>query len=346
MTTITPFGTTPDGEAVFLVQLHNGTLSCEIITFGAAIRALTVPNRHGGLVDVALGYDTLEEYVRNGGYLGATVGRFANRIAEGKFRLNGQSYNLAVNNGPNHLHGGLRGFSHRVWSIAGSDETSVTLSIFSPDGEEGYPGNLTCSVRFALEENRLAIYYRAVSDADTLCNLTNHCYFNLAGHASGSVLEQTMQIFAQTYTPSNANSIPFGSFEPVAGTPMDFRSPTPMGCRIGQDFHQLTNALGYDHNYVIDGSFGTFKTAAKAHCHTSGIAMEALTTLPGVHFYTANYIPEGCPGKGGSIYGPRHGFCLETQFFPDSPNQSAFPSPVLKAGEEYNHRTAFVFTVQ
>ena len=346
MAIIKPFGTTPDGEPVFLVQLNNGALACQIITFGATIRSLTVPDQNGAPVDVVLGYDTLAEYVHNGGYLGATVGRFANRIAEGKFRLNDQIYRLPVNNGPNHLHGGLRGFSHRVWSISHAEESSVTLSLFSPDGEEGYPGNLTCSVQFRLENQSLFIHYRASSDRDTLCNLTNHSYFNLAGHDSGSVLEQAIQIFAQNYTPSNSNSIPYGTLEPVAGTPMDFRTPTTIGSRIGQDFHQLINALGYDHNYVIDGSIGTLRPSAKAHSPVSGITLEVSTTLPGVHFYTANYIPEECPGKGGCTYGPRHGFCLETQFFPDSPNQPNFPSAVLKAGAEYDHCTAFRFTVQ
>ena len=341
---IKPFGTTPAGEPVFLVQLNNGILSCEIITFGATIRSLMVPDGNGNLLDVVLGYDTLTEYLRNGGYLGATVGRFANRIAEGKFNLNDHTYCLAVNNGPNHLHGGLQGFSHRVWNITHAENASVTLSLFSPDGEEGYPGNLTCSVQFTLEDRSLSIRYRAQSDQDTLCNLTNHSYFNLAGHDSGSVAEQPVQIFAQNYTPSNPDSIPYGTLEPVSGTPMDLRSPTPIGAHIGEAFHQLINARGYDHNYVIDGDWGVLRPAAKAHSAASGITLEAHTTLPGVHFYTANYIADQCPGKGGSTYGPRHGFCFETQFFPDSPNQPNFPSAVLKAGEQYEHCTLFRFS--
>lgn len=344
MSNIRPVGTAPSGEPVFLIELNNGKLQCDIITFGAAIRSLTVPDRNGNPVDVVLGYDTLREYVRNGGYLGATVGRFANRIAEGRFQLNDRTYCLAVNNGPNHLHGGKQGFSHRVWNIIHVEDTSVTLSIFSPDGEENYPGNLTCSVQFILEDQSLSIHYHAKSDQDTLCNLTNHSYFNLAGHDSGSVLDQTIQIFAQSYTPSNPESIPYGTVEPVANTPMDFRSPTPIGAHIQEDFHQLINARGYDHNYVIDGSFGTLRPTAKAYSAVSGITMEAKTTLPGVHFYTANYIPKRCPGKGGCTYGPRHGFCLETQFFPDSPNQPNFPSAVLKAGEQYDHTTVFSFS--
>ena len=344
MSNIRPFGTAPSGEPVFLIELNNGQLSCEIITFGATIRSLMVPDRNGDPVDVVLGYDTLKEYVRNGGYLGATVGRFANRIAEGSFQLNGHTYCLATNNGRNHLHGGRKGFSHRVWQITRAEEASVTLSLFSPDGEEGYPGNLTCSVLFALEDNRLVIRYHAKSDQDTLCNLTNHSYFNLAGHGSGSALDQSIQIFARNYTPSNPESIPYGTIEPVAGTPMDFRSPTPIGAHIQEDFDQLHNARGYDHNYVIDGIMGTLRTVAKAHSPATGITMEAETTLPGVHFYTANFIPKRCHGKGDSVYGPHHAFCLETQFFPDSPNQLCFPSAVLKVGEEYDHTTVFSFS--
>lgn len=346
MSNIRPFGTAPSGEPVFLIELNNDKLSCEIITFGAAIRSLVVPDQNGDPVDVVLGYDTLEEYVRNGGYLGATVGRFANRIAGSSFQLNGHTYNLAANNGRNHLHGGRKGFSHRVWQITHTEEASVTLSLFSPDGEEGYPGNLTCSVRFALEDNRLVIRYNAKSDQDTLCNLTNHSYFNLAGHDSGFALDQSIQLLARNYTPSNPESIPYGTIEPVAGTPMDFRSPTPIGAHIQEDFDQLHNARGYDHNYVIDGAIGTLRTAAKAYSSATGITMEAQTTLPGVHFYTANFIPKRCHGKGGCIYGPQHAFCLETQFFPDTPNQPNFPSAVLMAGEEYNHSTVFSFSTQ
>ena len=346
MTNIKPFGTAPSGEPVFSIQLNNGNLSCEIITFGATIRSLIVPDRNGDPVDVVLGYDTLEEYISQDGYLGATVGRFANRIAKGQFRLNGQTYKLAVNNGPNHLHGGLQGFSHRVWSIAQSNAHSVTLRLTSPDGEEGYPGNLECSVQFELEDTALIIRYHAASDKDTLCNLTNHSYFNLAGHKSGFALDQTIQIFAQGYTPSDAESIPFGTVTPVAGTPMDLRNPTPIGEHINDNFHQLIFARGYDHNYVLDGEAGKLRSVAQAYSSSTGITMRAETTLPGVHFYTANYLPEGRTGKGGCSYGPRHGFCLETQFFPDAPNQPTFPSTVLQAGDKYEHTTIFSFSTQ
>lgn len=341
---ITPFGITPGGEPVSQIELDNGEISCQILTFGATLRSLTVPDRNGDPVDVLLGYDTLEEYMAHDGYLGATVGRYANRIAKGRFRLNGESYRLAVNNGNNHLHGGLRGFSHRCWDIAHADERSVTLSLTSPDGEEGYPGKLECSVTFRLEDTALILRYHATSDRDTVCNLTNHSYFDLAGHGSGPVLDQSIQVFAQYYTPSDAESIPLGILAPVAGSPMDLRRPTPIGARIHEPFDQLRYALGYDHNYVIDGPMGILRPAARAHAPSTGITMLVQTTLPGVHFYTANYLPEGRSGKGGCTYGPRHGFCLETQFFPDSPNRPDFPSPILKAGEEHHHCTEFRFS--
>lgn len=341
---ITPFGTAPGGEPVYLIKLNNGVISCEIITFGAAIRSLTVPDRSGKPVDVVLGYDTLEEYVSQDGYLGATVGRFANRIAKGQFRLNGKPYTLATNNGNNHLHGGLQGFSHRCWQIGHCDAHCVTLTLTSPDGEEGYPGKLDCSVEFELKDNALVLHYQATADRDTLCNLTNHSYFNLAGHSSGRVLDQTVQIFAERYTPSDAESIPFGTVEPVANTPMDMRTPTPIGEHIHEDFPQLIYAKGYDHNYVVDGNPGSLRPVAMACSAATGITLRAETTLPGVHFYTANYLPEGRLGKGGCSYHPRQGFCLETQFFPDSINQPDFLSPVLKAGEVYDHRTLFRFS--
>lgn len=344
MTNIKPFGIAPNGKPVSLIKLENGSLACEIITYGATLRSLLVPDRNGKPVDVVLGYDTLEEYIAHDGYLGATVGRYANRIAKGQFRLSGNIYTLAANDGNNHLHGGRQGFSHRVWSVEEAHADSVALRLFSPDGEEGYPGDLDCMVRFALENNALIIRYRATSRRDTLCNLTNHSYFNLAGHDSGCALEQTVQIFAEHYTPTDGESIPLGTVEPVANTPMDFRSPTPIGARIGEDFPQLLQAGGYDHNYVISGNMGTLHPAARAYAPATGIAMQVETTLPGMQFYSANYLEEGRPGKGGCAYGPRHGYCMETQFFPNSPNCTPFPSPVLKAGEEYDHCTVFRFS--
>lgn len=338
---ITDFGTTPGGETVYAIELDNGMLKCRVITFGATLQSLIVPDKDGHPVDVVLGFDSLEGYRTQGGYLGATVGRFANRIADGRFSLNGQTYTLTRNIGTNHLHGGKRGFSHRIWDIAETQEHAVTLQLFSPDGEEGYPGNLQCRVQYALEENALVIRYHAVTDRDTVCSLTNHSYFNLEG--GGSVLNHSLELFAHFYTPSKLDSIPKGTVVPVAGTPMDFTIPTPIGARIAAPFSQLLFAGGYDHNYVIDGPTGTLRPMARATAFHSGIILEAETTLPGFQFYSGNYLPKGHPGKGGCIYKPRHGFCLEAQFFPDSPNQPNFPSPVLRSGEEFDHCTVFRF---
>jgi len=337
------FGTTAAGERVELLTLNHGELSCRIITFGATLHTLCVPDRDGKNVDVVLGYDTLEEYQTHDAYVGAVVGRYANRIAKGRFTLHDQTYVLAVNNGPNHLHGGIVGFSHRVWKVDELTENQAVLSLDSPDGEEGYPGHLCVKVTYTLEKNGLTIRYQARSDKDTPCNLTNHAYFNLAGQGTGFVLDQEIAIFAQFYTPTDADSIPLGWEEPVENTPMDLRTLTPIGAKIGEPFLQLIQGKGYDHNYVLDGEMGHLRPVAQAYCDTTGIEMQVETTLPGVQFYTANFLEEGRAGKNGAVYGPRHGFCLETQFYPDSPNQGAFPSSVLKAGEEFDHTTRFVF---
>ena len=338
-----PFGRTPEGERVELVTLDNGILRGEILTFGAALRTLEVPGRAGARVDVVLGYDTLEEYLTRDGYLGAVVGRCANRIAGGRFSLNGRDYALPINDGPNHLHGGVQGFSRRVWQVEELEAHRAVFSLFSPDGEEGYPGALRVRVEYRLDGAALELRYLAESDRDTLCNLTNHSYFNLAGQGSGTVLDQELCIHARRYTPTDGNSIPTGELAEVAGTPMDLRSPTPIGARIGEDFPQLAQAGGYDHNYVLDGPAGTLRPAAWARSEATGITMETETTLPGVQFYTANYIEAGRPGKAGAVYGPRCGFCLETQIFPDAPNPPAFPSAVLRAGERWEHVTRYRF---
>ena len=343
-TSISPFGMTPGGEPVSIIALENGALSCKILTYGATLHSLLVPDRNGDPVDVVLGYDTLSEYMENDGYLGAAVGRFANRIAGARFTLNGKEYPLAANNGPNHLHGGRRGFSHRVWTVEHCAADSVTLSLFSQDGEEGYPGDLHVKVTYTLRGDALTISYHAVSEADTPCNLTNHSYFNLSGHDSGPVLDQTIQMFAQSYTPTDAESIPLGIIAPVENTPMDLRTPVRIGEHIDDAFTQLVQGRGYDHNFVIDGAANTLRPAAEAHSEKTGITMRVHTTQPGVQLYTANFLPEGRRGKGGCVYGPRHAFCLETQHFPDSPNQPNFPSAILERNAEYQHTAAFVFS--
>lgn len=342
---ITCFGRTLQGEEVSLIRLDNGTLSCEVLSFGASLRALWVKDNAGVYRDIVLGYDSLREYEMHDAYLGATVGRYANRIARGKFMLNEKEYNLAVNNGPNHLHGGLIGFSHRVWNVEQAGKNFVKLSLFSPDGEESYPGNMNVFVTYTLRENSLIIKYEADSDADTVCNLTNHSYFNLAGQNAGSVLEQEIMLNAQYYTPTDADSIPSGELAPVCDTPMDLRRFTKIGEHIDSDFIQLVQGRGYDHNYVVDGEPGQLRKAATVRCKESGVVMQLYTTHPGVQLYTANYIDEGRPGKSGAVYGPRHAFCLETQHFPDSPNHPEFPTTVLKAGEKYEQTAEFRFSI-
>ncbi len=339
-----PFGVTPDGERVELLRLTKGKLSCNLLTLGATLQALTVPGKDGNEVDVVLGYDTAEEYLTQDAYLGAVVGRFANRIAKGRFTLNGKEYSLAVNNGPNHLHGGIKGFSYRVWTVEELTADKAVLTLDSRDGEEGYPGNLKVRVTYTLLENGLELHYEATSDQDTPCNLTNHAYFNLDGHGGGSVGDHQIVIFAHQYIPTDTTSIPLGHPQTTLDTPMDFTVPTPLGLRVDDGFPQLVQARGYDHSYVIDGKMGVLRPAAEVFSPKTGIKLTAQTTLPGVQLYTANYLSER-RGKNGVFYAPRHAFCLETQFFPDSPNQPNFPSAILKAGEKFDHTTCFLFSI-
>ena len=340
-----PFGLMPDGTPVELYTLSAGALSCGVITFGGSLQSLRVPDRAGKPVDVLLGFDSLEPYRTHGKSLGALVGRYANRIGGAEFTLNGTTYPLAANdNGVNHLHGGRVGFNQRVWTVEDAGADRLALSLFSPDGEEGYPGNLTVRVTYVLTEEGLAIEYRAECDRDTVCSLTNHAYFNLSGHGSGPVLDQTIQLLADRYTPTDPLSIPTGEIAPVEGTPMDLRRPIPIGARIGEDFPQLRQAGGYDHNWIPHGDPGTLRPIARAASAATGISMEVLSTLPGLQLYTGNFL-SGCPaGKGGAAYANRWGFCLETQFYPDTPNHPDFPSCVLHAGDTFAHRAVFRFS--
>ncbi len=339
----TVFGNMPDGTQVDLVTLRDGQFTCEIITYGGAVRSLTVPDRDGNPVDVALGFDTLEGYLAQDKFLGALVGRYANRIGGAKFSLNGTEYPLAVNDGPNALHGGVAGFDKQVWTVDELTDNTVTLSLVSPHMQEGYPGTLQVWVTYTLADGALSLDYRGTCDQDTVFNPTNHSYFNLSGHGSGSVEGQYIQLNASRYTPTVPGSIPTGEIAPVDGTPMDLRAAQPIGARIDEPFEQLALAGGYDHNWAVDGWDGALRPAASAWSQDTGIVMEVSTTLPGVQFYAGNYL-DGCPaGKGGAPYAKRHGFCLETQFYPDSPNQPNFPSCVLRAGEEYHSATVYRF---
>ena len=337
------FGVTRTGEEVRRLRLDSGVISCEIITFGAAIRTLTVPGR-AGPVDVVLGYDTLGEYETAGGFFGAVVGRYANRIAGAACLIDGARVPLTANEGPKQLHGGPEGFSTQVFGVADAGEDFAVLTYASPDGQGGFPGNLTLRVTYALTDRGLSLRYEAASDKATYCNITNHAYFNLNG--SGDILGHRLWLASGQFTPVGPDSIPLAMARSAAGTPFDFTAEKPVGRDIGADDEQLRNVGGYDHNFAVDGQAGTLRPAARASSARSGVVMEVETTNPGIQLYTANFIEEGRPGKGGAVYGPRHAFCLETQHFPDSPNQPSFPSAVLKAGEKYDQTTIFRFSLE
>lgn len=340
----TPFGATPDGAPVDLLTLTAGKLTCRIITYGGAVQSLTVPDRTGRPVDVVLGFDTLEDYLRQDKYIGALIGRYANRIGGARFPLDGRDYALAANDGPNHLHGGNVGFDKQVWTVERLTRNAAVLSLVSPDGQEGYPGTLTVRVTYRLTPGGLELSYWAQSDADTLCSLTNHTYFNLDGHASGPVQRQRVQLPAQFYTPTDPQSIPTGEIAPVAGTPMDLREGAAIGKGADRAFVQLRQAGGFDHNWLVPGPIGVLRPAGRAWSDKTGITLEVFTTQSGVQFYSGNYL-DGCPaGKSGAPYARRWGFCLETQAFPDAPNIPHFPSALLSKGKLYRHKTVYRFS--
>lgn len=337
------FGVTRGGRAVDEIILRNEKIRCSLLTYGAALRGLAVRGRDG-VTDVVLGFDTMEAYKTQDKFMGAVVGRYANRIAGGKFTLEGQDCILDRNDGENHLHGGPGGFFSKVWRAEPCGETCVMFSCESEDMEEGYPGRLSVSVTCRLEGGALHLSYRAVTDRTTVCNLTNHAYFNLNGHDAGGAMEQLLMLHAGHYTPVGPGSIPTGEVALVEGTPMDFRTPAVIGARIGQAFQQLELCCGYDHNWVVDGEAGLLRPAAVLESVKTGVRMEMETTLPGIQFYAGNYM-DGCPvGKGGARYGRRDAVCLETQFFPDTPNHPNFPQCVLRSGEVWSHETVFHFS--
>jgi aldose 1-epimerase len=343
------FGTTSNGDSVEIYTLVNKNgVRAKVMSYGALLTELHVPDRNGQLADVVLGFDNLESYLKGHPHFGCTTGRFANRIAKGKFSLNGKEYSLAINNGPNHLHGGPKGFDKRIWKSAPVESASgsgVKFGYLSADGEEGYPGNLQVDVTYTLtEDNELRIDYEAVTDKPTPINLTNHSYFNLRGAGNGDILEHELQINADHYTPVDETSIPTGEVRPVAGTVMDFRKPTVIGSR----FNQLTNnPVGYDHNYVINQSKpGELTFAAQCYEATSGRILKVSTTEPGIQLYTANYLDGRFTGKGGTAYRKNYGFCLECQHFPDSVNHPNFPTVILNPGQKYTQTTVHQFSTR
>ena len=343
------FGVTPDGDSVDVFTLANASgVEVRAITYGGIIVSLRVPDRDGRLGDIVLGFDNLDGYVEGSPYFGAIVGRYANRIANGQFTLAGETYHLATNNGPNHLHGGVRGFDKIVWHAEMLESDSGVAVIFthtSPDGDEGYPGTLSIRVTYALTPgNELVVDYFATTDHATPINLSQHTYFNLAGDGRRDVLEHVLTIDAAHFTPVDATLIPTGVIAPVAGTPFDFTTPTAIGARIDLEDEQLENGGGYDHNFVLDRDGAGLAHAARVEEPTTGRVLDVYTTEPGLQFYSGNFLDGSIIGKSGRAYRHRYGFCLETQHFPDSPNQPAFPSTILRPGVEYRSRTVFVFS--
>jgi aldose 1-epimerase len=340
--TITTFGSTHAGEEAKYITLDNGILRCTVTSFGATLCALWVKDPQGVPRDVVLGYDTLSGYESGSAFLGATIGRHANRIAGASLPLGGKCYPLPANEGENQLHGG-EGFHKRLWDFQ-LTESGVTFTLTSPHLDQGFPGTLTASVTYALEGNALVLRYAAFSDRDTVCNLTNHSYFNLNGAGSGTAMNHVLWLNASHFTPvSSPACIPTGEIRPVEGTPFDFRTPTPMGARINEADSQLRYGNGYDHNWCIDGAVGTLRPAARVVGDQSGIAMTVETDLPGVQFYAANGLSGNPLGKGGAVYENRQAFCLETQFYPDSPHHLNFPQPILQAGDTWNSTTIYRF---
>jgi aldose 1-epimerase len=337
------FGRLPDGTVIELYTLNNSHgLRARIMTYGAIVVSLEVPDREGKVADVTLGYDTLDGYLETTPYFGAIVGRYGNRIAKGKFTLDGLEYTLATNNDENHLHGGIKGFDKVVWTvepIREDDAVGVEMTYLSPDGEEGYPGNLKSVVTYRITEaNELKITYLAETDQATPVNLTHHSYFNLAGQGTGDILGHELMLNADRYTPVDAGLIPTGELRPVAATPFDFTTPHTIGERIAQV------EGGYDHNFVLNREGAEPTLAARVVEPSSGRVMEIFTTEPGIQFYAGNFLDGSITGKVGNVYHKHYGFCLETQHFPDSPNHDHFPSTILRPGEKYQSMTIHRFS--
>ncbi len=343
----TSFGATPDGKAVDIYTLKSTAITAKVITYGARLQSVVAPDKSGKEADVVLGHPDLADYLADRStYFGAVVGRYGNRIAKGEFTVDGQTYHVPVNNNGQSLHGGTDGFDNRVWD-AKEIPMGVEMTLVSPDGDQGYPGQLTAYVRYTLRGHDLHIQYSATTTKPTVLNLTNHAYFNLAGEGNGTILNQQITINADRYTPVSDVLIPTGDLPPVAGTPFDFRTPHAIGERIGATNDQLKIAGGYDHNWVLNGQNGTMKLAAKVVDPDSGRTLTVTTTEPGVQFYTGNFIKDGeLTGTGGQKYAYRGGLCLETQHFPDSPNHPKFPTTLLQPGKTMRSETVFSFGVQ
>ena len=355
-----PFGATSSGEEVYLYTLRNRKgMEARIMTYGGIVTTLTAPDRKGYFADVVLGYDSLQGYLKDNPYFGALIGRYGNRIAKGQFVLDGETYQLAMNNGPNSLHGGDVGFDKVVWKVAKCETTAegpkLTLSYTSGDGEEGYPGTLFVTVAYTLgNNNELRLDYKATTTRSTVVNLTQHSYFNLRGRGAcpqgncplGDILGHVVQIDADRFTPVDSTLIPSGELKFVVGTPFDFRRPTPIGARIEADDEQLKNGKGYDHNWVINRTKPGIMRFATVYEPDTGRVLEIYSTEPGVQFYSGNFLDGTLTGKGGWVYKFRNGFCMEPQHFPDSPNKPQFPSTVLRPGGTYKNTFIIRFSAR
>jgi len=343
------FGTTPDGKAVDLYTLRNKKgAEARIMTYGGIVQSLKMPDRDGNYADIVLGYDNLDGYVKNSPYFGALIGRYGNRIGGGMFTLDGKFYKLATNNPPNHLHGGVKGFDKVVWQ-AKPQQTSkgpgLELTYLSKDGEEGYPGNLTVTALYTLtDDNELRVDFTAKTDKPTICNLTQHSYFNLRGQGDGDILGHEVYIKSDKTTPVDKTLITTGKYAAVDGTPFDFRKPTAIGARINDPDTQLQYGPGYDHNWVIDKPMGKLGLMARVYEPTTGRVMEVLSTEPGLQFYAGNFLDGTITGKGGHVYQRRTGFCMEPHHYPDSPNKPQFPSTTLRPGETYKNTIIYKFS--
>jgi aldose 1-epimerase len=340
-----PFGKMPDGTPVEIYTLQDGTIEARILTYGGVIQSLKVPDRKGKMGDVVLGFDSLDQYIKSSPFFGAIIGRYANRIGNGEFKLDGKTYTLAKNEGKNTLHGGVVGFDKVVWK-AKEIPDGIQLTHLSKNGDQGFPGDLTAVVRYTLVGNMLRIDYSATTDKDTVVNLTNHSYFNLSGQGNGTILHDEVKINASRFTPVDAGLIPTGKLEPVAGTPFDFRKLTVVGSRIDEDNEQLKFGKGYDLNWVLDKPAGQMGEAAEVYDPESGRVLQVYTTQPGLQFYTGNHIEGPLHGKDGKVYDFRSALCLETQHFPDSPNHPKFPTTELKPGQRYHQVTEFKFSTK
>lgn len=337
------WGKTREGAEVHLFTLSSGDIEVRLTDFGAHVVSVRTPDRTGKVADVVLGFDALEPYLKGAnGYQGALVGRFANRIAKGQFSIDGTLYQIPINNGPNALHGGPVGFDRYVWKAV-EVANGVEFTHVSPDCDMGFPGTMAATVRYTLEGTTLRLDYSATTDKPTILNLTNHSYFNLRGDDEGDILGHVVELNANHYTPSGAGQIPTGEIAPVAGTPLDFRTPHAVGERINDNFEQLTKARGYDQNFVVNGPAGTLRRAARVSEPERGRTLTVETTQPGVQLYTGNFLDGSVTGRHGKKYEQRTGLCLETQVFPDAPNHANFPNSVLRPGETFQSITTFTF---